>query len=92
MKRILVGLPIVLAACAAEGTGIEPQATPAEADFSDINVTAIAQCVRQNATESEMLLINQGGELAESATLEVLQRPSTGDCLAASDTGLERAS
>ena len=42
---------------------------------------AIAACVRENATEGELALMALGGERAQTATAQVLQKPGTLDCL-----------
>lgn len=89
MRYALLCLPVLLAACA--GPETLPTAAPASQDFSDVNVNAMAQCVRANATDFELKLLDEGGDLAQSATRAILQRPATGDCIIAAGVELERA-
>lgn len=91
MKWAYITLPILLAACTGGATP-QPNTPATAADFPDVNVQAIADCVRANANEDELALLNQGGAQAEAATMQILRKPSTGQCLSESDTGLERAS
>ena len=89
MRYTLLCLPLVLVACA--GPDTVPTAAPQTTDFSDVNVQAMAKCVRANATDFEKALLDEGGELAQSATRAILQRPETGDCIIAAGVELERA-
>jgi hypothetical protein len=77
-------LLVALAACAPVAT-IEPAAptaptAPATA-FPGVDVDATAACVRENATEGELALMALGGERAQTATAQVLQKPETLACL-----------
>jgi hypothetical protein len=72
-----------LAACMPAAT-VEPVAPPppaAAAQFPGVDVEATAVCVRENATEGELALMALGGERAQTATAQVLQRPATLACL-----------
>lgn len=89
MRYVLLALPLVLAACA--GPETVPTAKPASQEFSNSTVSAMATCVRANATEFEKRMLDEGGELAQSATRAILQRPATGDCIIASGVELEPA-
>jgi hypothetical protein len=80
---------LALAACAA------PEASDSQVDaaerFADVDIEGIAKCVRANATEGELLLLDAGGAIAQEATRAILQRPATGDCIIAADVNLPRA-
>jgi hypothetical protein len=78
-------LLLAMAACAPVAT-IEPAppaapATAPAAAFPGVDVNATAACVRENATEGELALMALGGERAQTATAQVLQKPETLACL-----------
>ena len=87
MRFLLLLVPMALAACA--GPETLPTANPSAQDFSDVNVNAMARCVRANATDFEKQMLAEGGELAQSATRAIIQRPATGDCIVAAGVQLE---
>jgi hypothetical protein len=77
-------LLVALAACAPVAT-IEPAPPGAPASsaaaFPGVDVDATAACVRENATEGELAIMALGGERAQTATAQVLQKPETLACL-----------
>ena len=94
MRTALLLLPLGLMACAGPETvptaNQDPLAVAAR-EFPGVDVQGIATCVRENATEDELVLLAQGGDLAQQTTRQILQRPETGQCLAASDVALPTA-
>ena len=92
MRRLIAGLGLVaLAACMPVAT-VEPVAPPAPAPTADafpgVDVEATALCVRENASEGELAMMALGGERAQTATAQVLQRPGTLACLQRSGVSL----
>ena len=92
MRLVLAFLGLAaLAACMPVAT-VEPlappPATPAAGQFPGVDVEATALCVRENATEGELALMALGGERAQTATAQVLQRPETLSCLQRSGVSL----
>ena len=89
MRWSLILLSLALTACA------QPQTSDSQADaaeqFADVDIEGIAKCVRANATEGELILLDAGGAVAQEATRAILQRPETGDCIIAADVNLPRA-
>jgi hypothetical protein len=71
-----------------------PAAPPpaAAGQFGNVDVNAIAACVRESATEGELAIMSLGGERAQTATAQVLGRPATQACLARSNVTLPGAS
>ena len=95
MRWSLLFVPVALAACAGPETVPTAAGDPLEiaaAEFPGVDVEGIAKCVRANATEAELVLLAQGGDLAQTTTRQILQRPETGACLVASDVNLAAAS
>ncbi len=83
MRLVLPAVLLVaLAACAPVAT-IEPvpPAAPSVDAATGVDVNATAECVKQNATEGELALMALGGERAQTATAQVLQKPGTLACL-----------
>ncbi len=95
MRFALLVLPIALAACAGTETAppVEPSPLEQAAEaFPGVDVQGIANCVRANATEDELVLLAQGGDLAQTTTRQIMQKPETGQCLVDSGIQLPRAS
>lgn len=94
--RVLFIVPfLALAACDATtsstpSAGADARATAA-AQFPGVNVEAIAKCVRDNATEDELVLLGQGGAIGTQTTQSIMARPATVQCLRDNDVGLEEA-
>ena len=86
----ILGL-VALSACMPAAT-VEPVAPPAPAPtaeaFPGVDVEATALCVRENASEGELAMMALGGERAQIATAQVLQRPGTIACLQRSGVSL----
>lgn len=85
MRRVFAVFGLVaLTACMPVAT-VEPvpapQPAPAASQFPGVDVEAMAFCVRENATEGELALMALGGDRAQTATAQVLQRPATLACL-----------
>lgn len=92
MKPVLAVLGLAaLSACMPVAT-VEPVTAPppaaSTAQFPGVDVEATALCVRENATEGELALMALGGERAQTATAQVLQRPATLACLQRSGVSL----
>ncbi len=95
MRFAILFLPLGLMACAGPETVPTVSQSPLEVaarEFPGVDVEAIAICVRENATEAELILLGQGGDLAQTTTRQILSRPETAECLVASDVNLPRAS
>ena len=95
MRQIAVslGLLVVLAACAPvlgpQETGQSAEQTAAaevEATMPGVDVNAIANCVRDNATPEELQRLAGGNGAAEqSLTAQIIQRPETMACIQANN-------
>ena len=95
MRALLIVPFLALAACDATTSGSGSQGqdarTAAAQQFPGVNVAAIAQCVRDNATEDELVLLGQGGAIGTQTTQSIMARPDTVQCLRDNNVGLEEA-
>ncbi len=95
MRSAALFLALGLMACAGPETAPTVEESPldvAAQQFPGVDVQAMANCVRENATEAELVLLAEGGELAQTTTRQILAKPETADCLIAADVQLPRAS
>ena len=67
-------------------------AEEAAAQFEGVDVAGIANCVRDNATEDELIIMAAGGDASNTLTNEILQRASTQQCIADNNIVLPGAS
>ena len=89
----LVAVPAVLLLLAACTPGPNAAMTPGdsaraevEAQMPDVDVDAIAGCVRENATAEELQSLAQGtGAAQHSLTAQIIQRPETMQCIQAAN-------
>lgn len=97
MKKLAIGLVLAaaLTACGStdpfEETGQAAEqsaAASAAQQFPEADVAGIANCVRDNATEGELALMALGDERSQTATVEVLARPATQECLRLNNVAL----
>jgi hypothetical protein len=89
MIRALANLSgLLLMACSGPGTGDEPAQTAesearvaAAKQYPGVDLDGLATCVRDNASEEQLVALSLGGKVAEDATAAVLAKPETGQCV-----------
>lgn len=95
MRFAVIPLVLSIAACAETGTGDETARMAedearqvAAARYPGVDIDGLADCVRANATATELEAMALGGVLASEATAEVLKRPQTAQCIEDNDIEL----
>lgn len=92
----VVALTALLAGCAATSdettqTAEQTAASDISDSFPGIDVDAAGNCVRDNATDAELVILAAGGDAAARMTASILARPATAECLAANGVDLRAA-